>query len=67
MGLQAGSYICRTQKGIYIYYRRPAGEKRSEAHTKLPGEQVGSPRVPGLHRNIPIGSSGKPQNTVTQI
>ena len=41
--------------------RRPAGEKRRKAHTKPPGEQVGSPRIPGLHRNIPIGPNGNPQ------
>ena len=50
-----------------IYYRRPAGEKRREAHTKPSGEEVGSPRVPGLHRNISIGFRREPPNTVTQI
>ena len=61
-----GSYKCRTQKDIYIHYRRPAGEKIREAHTKLPGEQVGS-RSLGLHRKIPIGPSGNPPNTVPRI
>ena len=45
----------------YIYYRRPTGEKRRETHTKPRGEQVGSPRIPGLHRNIPISTSGNPR------
>ena len=37
MGWRAGSYKCRTQKGIYIIVG-PAGEKRTEAHAKPPGE-----------------------------
>ena len=44
-----------------MYIRRPAGEKTREWQTKLPGEELGSPRITGLHKTISIGSSGIPE------